>query len=95
MIENLDDKVLCLKQLRLSKWQLIWNREIEIKVLDEVDAPEITRAELEAKASSEVVTKARQMIEVQKQNKLSDIAIAKREIEILDKVIALLEHDTN
>lgn len=80
-----DNKKLCLEQLRLSKWQLIWNREHEIRMLKEQDKKEMTRLELEGKTDSKTLGQMSMAIDGQIKSKEAEIKYAQKEIEFLDK----------
>lgn len=54
MTEDLEQKKLCLEQLRLTKWQLIWNRQHETRMIKENDLPEVGRALLQGQKVEQV-----------------------------------------
>lgn len=87
-----ENKKLCLEQLRLTKYQLIWNREHEIRMLKEHDTKEITRLELEGKTDTKTIVALKGNIDQQIKNKEADIKYAKVEIEYLDKDIGGMKH---
>lgn len=91
--EQHEAKIACLKDLRLQKYQLIWIREHELKVLDEVDMPEVTRLDLSAQVDAKVIAQAKQAIAAQKESKNAEIRETTREIEMLDRDIEALEKE--
>ena len=82
-----ENKKLCLEQLRLSKWQLIWNREHEIRMFEEQDKREMTRLELEGKTDTKAIVQMGAAIDSQIKAKKGEIEYAKKEIEFLNKDI--------
>lgn len=92
--ELLTAKIACLTDLRLQKYQLIWIREHEIKVLDEIDAPEVLKLELSAKVSPDVVKQARQAVAAQRESKSAEIRETMLEITMLNRDIEALEKES-
>lgn len=82
-----ENKRLCLEQLRLSKWQLIWNREHEIRFIEQNDLPLVTRLELEGKMTGEQVMNMKKNLETNIATKRAEMKTAQEEIKLLDKEI--------
>ena len=93
--ELLDNKILCLKQLRLSKWQLIWNREFELSFDKEVEEDALKKLEASAtfnpNINPEAVKAKWQQLQLQMAGKEGEIVRAKKAIEKLDLIIKELE----
>lgn len=93
--ELLDNKILCLKQLRLSKWQLIWNREFELGFDVEVEEDALKKLESQAMFNTNInpdaVKAKRQQLQLQMAAKEGEIVRAKKAIEKLDLIIKDLE----
>ena len=97
-----ENRIVCLKQLRLSKWQLMWNREFELVILVNIDKVAIERHKKEqekAKIKGEIVRdidpetlkKVEADVNMKIQLKSSEIEKTKMEISVLDDIIKELE----
>lgn len=93
--EDLDiQKLICLKQLRLTKWQLVWNKEFELMAIEAIDKPAIEKAELNAQPL-EGLQMAKRDMEMRFNKAAYDVEHTKVEIMILDKYIEELEKDAS
>lgn len=86
-----ENKIVCLKQLRLSKWQLIWIKEFEITSIQNLDKKALAQAELSGKHTPEEIKKGQQMLAMKTVMAQGEIEKAKIEIKMLDDIIYNLE----
>ena len=42
--KQLENQIICLEQLQLTKWQAIWNKEFELLALDRIEKDAIEKA---------------------------------------------------
>lgn len=90
--ELCDNKIVCLKQLRLSKWQLIWNREFELGMLENVDKAAIDKAEITGvELPPDMLEKIKAEYDHKFRTKQTETEYAKLEIQVLDRAIEELE----
>lgn len=54
--ELLDNQIVCLKQLRLTKWQAIWVKDFELLSLGKIDGDAIEKAELSGGDQQQIET---------------------------------------
>lgn len=87
-----ENKIVCLKQLRLTKWQLKWNKEIDVEYY-KVEKDAIQKAELEGKWSPNEMKQAKQAVEIKLFQAYADIEQANIYIKMLDEVISKLEEN--
>ena len=84
----------CLKQLRTSKYELVWNRQFEILSLTTFDLQTLEKAELggNSNLSQDQVKSAKDNVSMQIRHKEVDIQRASFEITLLDSIIIDLEN---
>ena len=84
----------CLKQLRTSKYELIWNRQFEILSLTTFDLQTLEKAELggSSNLSQDQITSAKDNVNLQIRHKELEIQRASFEITLLDSIILDLEN---
>lgn len=91
--ELLEQKCLCLMQLRLTKWQLIWNLEFEINSLETVDKMVLSEAEIAGKLPAADIQKAIQALDMKIMDKTFQIQRAYKDIEMLDPIISKMREE--
>lgn len=91
--ELLDNKILCLRQLRLSKWQLVWNREFDLDSIENIKKPSINKSKIEGNMPEGMVENAEKNLKQQMVNAIGEMTVAKLEIQLLDQRIKILEEE--
>jgi hypothetical protein len=81
-----------LETLKLQKKQLIWNKEIEVNVIENFDEPTLKKAELSGGDEGQL-NQMRQAITADKQNCVSEIMRAQFFIAVIDKRLEQLRSE--
>ena len=89
--EFLENKIVCLKQLRLSKWQLIWNKEVELAYILKIEQPAVDEVELKGSFDPEHLSKIKSVVKQNMSMVSAEIQQAQLYINMLDEIIADLE----
>lgn len=86
-IELHENYILCLIQLRLSKWQAIWNKSFELSSIKQIENPAIEKAELAGALDENQLTIVKNKLSQDTQTKLFEINKLDMEIQMLDQMI--------
>lgn len=84
-----------LKQLRLAKWQFIWNKEFELLSLEKIDQDAIEKAELGSKIPEDQLKVIKQQHDQKVHLTGFEMAKGQMEVSLLDAVIAELQKQFN
>ena len=91
--KQLENQIICLEQLQLTKWQAIWNKEFELLALDRIEKDAIEKAELGSNFQPEQLQKIKQKYDFDVQSRTYEISKYQLEISLLDAVLAKLNED--
>lgn len=86
----MENQIVCLEQLRLTKWQAVWIKDFELLSLDRIDGDAIEKAELSG-GDLEQVEKLKNATNAKKHLISYEMIKLQMEIQLLDAVIVELQ----